>query len=124
MSGFEADVMALEAEEQAAEQGQARVVGPKSEELGEGEGSLIQLGGCSHTGEAGAAWWAEVFVWSPGGPDGDACVRGAYVTAGAMPACWADNVCVVACCKAVSGRAPGLALLQVTVMASSALVCL
>lgn len=52
MSGFEADVMALEAEEQAAEQGQALLVSPEAQELGEGEGSLIQLGGCSHTGEA------------------------------------------------------------------------
>ena len=52
MSGFEADVMALEAEEQAAEQGQALLLGPESQELGEGEGSLVQLGGCSHTGEA------------------------------------------------------------------------
>ena len=52
MSGFEADVLALEAEERAAEQGQALLVGPESQELGEGEGSLVQLGGCSHTGEA------------------------------------------------------------------------
>ena len=52
MSGFEADVMALEAEEQAAEQGQALLGGPESQGLDDGEGSLIQLGSCSHTGEA------------------------------------------------------------------------
>ena len=45
-------MMALEAEEQAAEQGQALLGGPESQELDDGEGSLIQLGGCSHTGGA------------------------------------------------------------------------